>query len=137
MNKKYNSLEEYFSTSIAYQQLYGNIDYEIKENVVKISLNDKLQENGNSLDRYLIDNGNISITLPFKVLNHNADKVDDNTYIWDVNSYNDKTINISFDKNKIVKDTSFGIYIVFGLLFIMIIVVFIYALNKIKNKNSF
>ena len=101
-SKTFSNLEEYFEKSEAYTQFYENWDYNIKNGVVTIKLENQLLKNDNSLTRYAIDNCTISITLPFEVKKNNADVVDasTNTYTWRLNNVDAKEIYIKFDTNK-------------------------------------
>ena len=49
-----------------------------------------------------IENFTIKITSEYEIANSNADKVEDNTHIWNINSknYQNKPINISINKSK-------------------------------------
>ncbi len=140
VSKKYNTLEEFYDTSIAYKQFYKTFNLTNKNGIVDISLDDKLNRNSQDPTRYVIDEGSISIVLPFKVLEHNADEVnsDKNIYIWYINSSNDKTIHIKFDSTKKNNNLNYIFILVIGLAVIVtlvsIVIVRIYN-NKQKEKD--
>lgn len=137
VSKKYNSIDEYFKNSIAYQQFYKELKHETKGDIVTINLDDKLDKNGNSLDRYMVDTGKVSITLPFKVVSHNADKVEDKTYIWNVNSSNSQKINISFDTSKKAAENKLVTYLILTAIVIVVVGIILFVLKKRKNINKF
>lgn len=139
-SKKFSSLEEYFEQSKAYTQFYENWEHSIENGVVTLKMQDQLLRNENSIERYVIDNCTVSITLPFKVKKSNADNVDkkSNTYTWDLDDQSAKDIYIKFDsKNKYVyKENNYikYIFLVIGLIAIISIVYIIYNKNKQNNK---
>lgn len=137
VSKKYNSIDEYFEKSIAYEQFYENFKHEIKGDIITINLDEKLDKNGNSLNRYVVDKGEVSLILPFKVVKHNADKVENKTYIWSVNSSNDKNINISFDISKKAGEHKLATYLIIATILFALVLVMLFVRNKRKNSNRF
>ena len=136
--KEFSSLEEYFKRSLAYTQFYENIDYKINNGVVEINLNNQLLENEDSIERYVIDNCNISIVLPFKVKTNNADFIDKktNTYTWELNNETGKNIQIKFDTKKIYEYKETNTDYVSYLLIIVLITGMLYLIYYIYNKNK-
>lgn len=142
VNKKFNSLEEYFELSKAYTQFYENFDYKINNGVVTIDLKDQLLINYDSIERYAIDSCDVVITLPFKVKKSNADYInkETNTYIWNLNGDSQKDIYIKFDTKMgaDLKDNSISIisFVIVGIAVIVItgIIYFIYDKNKKSNE---
>lgn len=136
---KFNSLEEYFEKSQAYSQFYEEINYEMENGIVDIKLENQLLKNEDSIERYDIDNCDISITLPFKVKSNNADSVDKktNTYTWNLNNEKGKDIKIKFDTNRIYKYKDFNMapYLISGIVVFCGTIIFIlYRKNKKNNK---
>lgn len=140
VSKDFSSLEEYFEKSQAYTQFYDKWEHNIKNGVVTLSLKNQLLRNEDSIERYVIDNCDVSITLPFKVNKNNADLIDEstNTYIWKLNDSEGKDIYIQFDTKKTAeyKDKNYSIYIIIGLLIIGIVALVynIYNKNKLNNE---
>ena len=131
--KKYDNLDNYIENSKVYLQYYNSIDYNNENNIVTLSLNDKVIWNEVSLDRFIVDDGVISITLPFKVLENNADSHSNNTYNWNINSKDDKSIYIKFDTS-VKSKKSVLIYI---LVFIVLACLFGFiTFYNYKKKNA-
>ena len=140
--KEFSSLEEYFDRSLAYTQFYENIDYKINNGIVEINLKDQLLLNEDSIERYVIDNCNISIVLPFKVKSNNADYVDkkNNTYTWQLNNEESKDIQIKFDTGKIYEykesNVDYVSYLLIAILIfgILYLIYYVYEKNNLNNK---
>lgn len=79
------------------------------------------------------DSVDIKIKTNNDVINHNADRKEGNTYIWNIHSGNANNVDILFEVSKDIKNKSIilEISIVVGLLIILGIV-----LNIIKKKNK-
>lgn len=122
VSKKYDSLDSYYDSFGFYKVYFKDLEIKKEKNIVSISLTSK-KNNDLLSNRYVIDSGEIIISLPFKVSKHNADKVSGNKYIWNFD-LTDKTksdIYIEFDsKNNIsMKKNN---YIIFGGFILLILV---------------
>jgi hypothetical protein len=88
-------------------------------------------------DRYLIDNGKISIKLPHDVINHNADEVNekDGIYTWIIEKAGEeREIFITF--NKVIKKDYTVLYIVIGGIIVLAGGCFYFISKTIRsNKN--
>lgn len=139
VSKTYSSVEDYYDNSNVYLQFYSSWNIDNQNDIITISLKDKLPKNGNSLDRYMIDNGTVSITLPFNVIENNADKYDkkSNTYTWNVNSSDDKDILIKFDSKKLISSQYNFIYPII-VIFIVLVILFLILvfIKKYKHRNK-
>lgn len=139
VSKTYSSIEDYYSNSKAYLQYYNSFNINNENDIITISLKDKLPQNGNSPDRYMVDNGTVSITLPFEVIDNNADKYDKkkNTYTWNVDSSNDKEIFIKFDSNKLLSEKFNFIYpIIFIFIAFVALFLILFFVKKNKRRNQ-
>lgn len=140
VSKKFSSIEEYFEKSQSYTQFYDDWDYSIKNRIVTISLKDQLLRNEDSIDRYVIDTCEVSITLPFKVKKSNASHIDKNTntYTWNLNDKEAKDIYIKFDTTKKASydNSNYLSYtiIIIVLIAITVLVYYIYDKNKLNNE---
>lgn len=87
-----------------------------------------------------MDSATINITTPLKVLNNNADRINGNTYIWNINKENYQNKPILFEvstKNFNVKTDSFQIKLAISVIVIIVIGAIIYLITKMKrNKNN-
>ena len=139
-SKKFSSIEEYFEKSQAYTQFYDDWEHTIKNGIVTISLKDQLLRNEDSIERYVIDECNVSITLPFKVKKSNADEIDEetNTYIWNLNDSEGKDIYIKFDttkKSSYKENNDYIVYII-GIIFVAVVFVLAYTIYTNNKKNN-
>lgn len=88
----------------------------------------------------LIDKLVINIKTKLKVTDHNADKVDNNTYTWIINedNYQNKPINMKIDlKNTQEKSFAWSIILIIAgviLIVILALLVHIHIKNKRNNK---
>lgn len=83
-------------------------------------------------ERYnTLENVTIKITCLFKMISHNADKVDGNTYIWNFTKDNVKDINLVYDTNSVIDKRNFfeknsmftffvGVILIFGIIYFII-----------------
>ena len=104
----------------------------INNKKVKINISKEKIYNVNSLDGL-----EISMYIPYYVSNHNADKVEKNTYTWNITDFENEKVKITFDmskpadfKNKIIE------YCVIGIIVIAIICAIIYFVSKNKKVNK-
>ena len=140
VNKKFSSIDEYFEKSESYTQFYDDWDYTIKNGVVTISLKDQLLRNEDSIDRYVIDTCDVSITLPFKVKKSNANHIDKktNTYTWNLDDETAQDIYIKFDTTKKANYDNSN-YLSYAIIIIVLIAItaliyYIYDKNKLSNE---
>lgn len=138
---KFKNLEEYFEKSKAHEQLYKTYDTSIDGKLVTISLKDKYPKNGNSVDKYIINDCKVTIELPFLVKENNADKVDEtkNSYTWNLSIDEAKDIYIQFDTGKkVINDdlTNYLVYIVVAGILATLIVVFVIIRSKKSRHNQ-
>lgn len=89
----------------------------------------------NPFEYMYIDELKIKIKTNYKVLSHNADSVENNTYIWNItteNSHN-KPIQIRFSKEKI--RNKIGL-IILGITVIITIIIFLIVMKKQRKNNQ-
>lgn len=136
--KTYSSIDEYLDSSTVYKQLYDTFNHVNEDGIVTIELKDRLPINYDSLDRFLIDDAIITLVVPFKVIEHNADEVDklSNEYTWHINKEDGKEIAIKFNSNKPLKDQNDYIIYIFIVLSIIIIIMFLYNFNNKRKKSN-
>ena len=140
VSKKYKNLNEYFEKSKVYDQLFEEFDTNINGRIVTISLKKRYPKNGNSVFRYIIDDCEVKVFLPYKVKEHNADQVDEekNCYTWNLNIDDKKEIYIQFDTSKKVINEGlkdYLTYIIIGGIVITLLVIYV-IIGKKNNRNK-
>ncbi len=139
-NKKYNNINDYIKETIFKTQVFEDIEYIEKDNLITIQTKNFLPYVEDETDvRYPISDLKINIKVPYVVTSNNADKYDNvtNTYTWNIDEETkDKKIEITFDKNKIYV-YNLGIYIFISILIILAIIVIVIILKMVKkNKRN-
>lgn len=122
--------ESILSSSIV-QQCYKNPSVIEEGNIVTINTGTEFQcyelyEN--------LENIEVILKTDYKVISSNADSINNDTYIWNISEGGNKQIEIAYE---VSDNSSKYVYYVIGALSLILIVVFIYTRNKIKNKNEF
>lgn len=135
--KTYSNIDEYFNSSTAYLQLYDTFNHSNDDGIITIELKDKLPINNDSLTRFKIDSAKISIKVPFKVLENNADSFDKNTntYTWNINADDSKEIYIKFDSKDYIGNVR-NIYLLIGIgVLVLSGIVFMIVAFRKKQKS--
>lgn len=104
---------------------------------------EELSDKANSL---IYDDITINITLPFKVTEHNADKVTRNTYTWNIKKNEElKNIKITFDKSKqdgsrelsvgfFKINVKYSVLLLVGIVLVILSIVVVVFINNKKNN---
>jgi hypothetical protein len=127
-----NKIKDYFFTDMIYSNVSGVVNLKfIAKNRIEV-----LEDAG--IYNALIDEAEVTITLPFKVIENNADEVDDitNSYTWiyKKNKIN-KNIELIFDTSKnAVKPVPKTTYILIGII-VVVLSIGLYVYYSYK-KNS-
>lgn len=143
-NAIYLDFLSYKNTSPLIEEIFTNLNVVKNNNVYTLEYKAKSLDNVEmfqSSDLYssLIDEVNVNIKLPFRVMHSNADKynVEDGIYTWKY-SKNEPTkdINIEFDVSKMrIGNTEKGLYLLLS--FVIIISAIIgYAFYKYKANDK-
>lgn len=135
--KKFNSIEEYANSNLFSSQYAENVNYSKDGNEITLSVKGNFSKAEQDQTRFPIDEAAISIKLPFKVIENNADKVDGDVYTWifTENDTQEREIKIIFDKSKIKKDINYWyVGIVIGIIILLIVLFMVY--NKIRSKRN-
>ena len=145
VNGYHNSLEDYASNFSS--DVFKKADISTNGDIVSLSFDQTKALLSNSPRTLVYDEILVKIEVPFKVIEHNADSVNKNTYTWNIKK--DKTlknIKISFDKKQVKEElkvklfnNTFSIkfeFIAVGaiLLIILIIVCIVFINNKKNNR---
>lgn len=142
ISRKFLSFQDYKNNTDSVKYLFKEIDYYEQGNIITLKALNFCRYNENDPERPAINKAEIIINSDFKVVEHNADKIKNNNYIWITDeNIAKKEILISFDKTrrnnvinisekiKINYSVALIILIVIGI-FIFIIVV------KIKEQQN-
>lgn len=138
ISKRFNSIEEYANSTIFASQYTDKVNYNKDGNNITLSVKGRFSKADQDQTRFPIEEAAISIRLPFKVIDHNADKVDDDVYTWlfDKNDTEERDIKITFDGSKVHKPFNYWyIGIVIGIIILLIILFMVYNKIKIKRTN--
>lgn len=124
---KYNEFNKLSAVAACYDKI------EIK-NDGNISV--KTSNEFKCFDKYsLLEDVTIRIHYTGKVLNTNADKVENDIYIWKITKDNYKNSGIIFTAEK-VKTKIFSTFQIVGLIILTILIVITYLLYKRKNSSK-
>lgn len=125
-SKSYELASYTWDTLIA--RCYDNQSIIYENNVLKINAS-----GFNCYDKYsVLNNVNLNVTTNYKVLNNNADKVDGNTYTWNITKNNVSNINMEIDFNNKEANNK-TILIVLGVTCSLIVIsYFSYSIFKYK-----
>lgn len=130
---RYNTSYKYneFNKLSAVAACYDKIEIKNDDNIsVKTSNEFKC------FDKYsLLEDVTIRIHYTGKVLNTNADKVENDIYIWKITKDNYKNSGIIFTAEK-VKTKIFSTFQIVGLIILTILIVITYLLYKRKNSGK-
>ena len=136
----YNIINYDFDYALSF--CYDSHDISYSNNTLKIQTSNYF----NCFDKYsIIDNVNINVTTGYKVLENNADKVDGNTYTWNITKTNKKGIKLTLDttvdeikeKEEQKKQTNKTIIItLIGITILSVISLVIIFMLKMKKNNE-
>lgn len=151
-SKNYESLEDYHAKAKSYKKLFKDIQIERLGDIITLStIGDMYIEKivaipiEETMDGSIAKDTYFSIRLPFKVIEHNADRAntDYNIYYWDINSTTskEKSMMLSFDITKkhtsiktVLESLDYTIVLIIGI--IIIIVCFFDHVMKKRNENN-
>ena len=138
---KFSSIEDYILNSKVYPQLFSNIQYNKKDNIIDLTINEniKLKNNDNNLNGTNLNDLDViqvNVTNPFKVYDSNAELVNEKVYTWTIkNSDVEKKIQIQF---KQTLDQFPLRAVVVGSVILLVIIIFgIILLRRYKKVRRF
>ncbi len=152
-SKDYANIEEYAKNTIFSSQYSQDaIDYQVDGDIVTLSISGAFSHAEQDQTSIPVDTARITISLPFKVVEHNADSVGNNVYYWNYDEETGlKTIRISFNsKEKVtvdkpkteiekikekILDNKYLIFVVTGIIILSISGV-ILLFKKLKEKQE-
>lgn len=143
-----------YNSNLLIKELYNNFSINLDKNIVTLSakgLNkDSIEYKYDSIGMQ-VDNSTITIELPYKVLDNNADNIDKNKniYTWYINKdTTEKDILLQYDVDSLyalnintigTKINMTVVYIILVILILVIVGYFVYKYIKkvYENKNKF
>ena len=135
ISKTFDSIEEYSKNTLFYNQYTDKIDCNVDGNIVTLTVKGKFVGETQNQSKFPVSSAEIKINVPFKVLESNADIVDGNEYIWNVDK-TEREIKIVYDKSKENKKSDYtSIIIICAIIAITIISLIIFM--KINSKKEF
>ena len=138
VKKKYSSFKEYIGNSVIYSQFTDKINYEENGDTVNISIKGRFSASTQNQAYVPVKDGKITITVPYKVLDNNADHVNGNEYTWIVenNKGQEKEIRLSYTKSKLRNlDFNYSAIIVIVIIIVVCFVGLVFF-NKFKNSSE-
>lgn len=142
LSYEYSHAYDMFNQSMFAKKCYQEVN--LKNNEETIFLSTSNQFNCIKMeDGAYLDNVDVNITTKLKVKSHNADKVNGNTYTWNINesNYQNKPINLEIKQpvsiEKIIKEeTNYRFVIIILIIVILLSITFIVVKKKSKNNNK-
>ena len=139
-HKKVNEQDDYYDINLNYKYTFEEFKHAYSIN----SCFENIEISGE--DIYYIklkgmfyclysDSVDIKIKTNNDVINHNADKVDGNTYIWYIHNGNQNNVDILFEVSKDIKNKSVILEITI-IVVLLIISGIVFKVLKKKNKQS-
>lgn len=138
ITKKYSNFEEYKNKSVIYKQFTNEIKYDKEGKKVTISLKGKFSHSEQNQELIPVDSGKIAIELPYKVTEQNADRVNDNVYLWDFGEKDndEREIKIVFDESKSYDQNYTSVIIAISIILVLLFIMFmIYNNIRLKREN--
>ena len=125
-----DSLESLENSSVI-NQCFNNPSISVEDNIVNIDTGEfecfDLYDN--------LDSIRIVFKTNHKVLDANADTIENDSYIWNITKDSNKVIKISYDSS--ITKINYTTYVVVVLIFIVLIIGLLLVFRKVKNKNNF
>ena len=142
LSYEYTHSYEMFNQSMFVKKCYQEVILKSNEETINLSTSDQF----NCIrmeDGAYIENVDINITTKLKVQSHNADKVNGNTYTWNINesNYQSKPINLEIKQpvsiEKTIKEaTNYRLVIIILIIVILLSTTFVVVNKKSKNNNN-
>lgn len=136
LNKKYNNMEEYLHNSELFNNYFDDIKYSKNGNIIKVETVGFNRVEEDVPDRFYVNKAEIAIKSFYKVVNHNATKVDEktNTYYYELDeNTEDFKIMLEYDESKKF-DPNIDLYIIIIVAVALMIASWIFVIIA-KKKN--
>ena len=140
----HNDIEDYASKFTS--DIIKNVEISKNDDEIILTAVQSEKLGGDSSTSYLYDKINVNISVPFKVVENNADKESDNVYTWVIEkNKKEKTIRIVYkDKelpnraNITINNNKYNLryeYFIIGGIALVILTIIIFVLVKGKKNN--
>lgn len=140
----HNDIDDYASKFSS--DIFENVELMKNDDEITITAVQKDELENDSSTSYIYDDIKVNITIPFVVIQNNADSISGNTYTWlikkDENrktielTYNDKVLpnsaNIEINNNKY--NLKYEYFIIGGIVLIVLVIVIIIFIKNKKNN---
>ncbi len=137
VSKTYKEVDDYVNNSKLFNDYFDEVKYTIDGDIRKIETVGYNDNDPDNQERFNIKELEITITCPFKVINHNAKGFDTktNTYYYELNAENDKILFEYDTSRKFNPNESLIVTIIVALLIVIGAWIAIILLNKNNKKN--
>lgn len=137
VSKNYNDINNYLNSSILFNDYFDKINYTREGNIIKIETEGFNPNDPDNPDRFYVRNLDISITSSYKVVNHNANKIDEktNTFYYELKEdTKDFKIMLEIDtSSKFIKNLDKIIIVIVMAILIIVAWIFVFIINKKKK----
>ena len=135
ISKTFDDVNKFSTDSLFYSQYADKINCDIDGDIVTLSIKGKFVGETQNQTKFPVSEAVVTIHIPFKVLENNADVVDGNEYIWNLDM-NEKEIRIVYDKSKDSKKSDYSTIIIVGAILLITVIALIIFMN-INSKKEF
>lgn len=142
-NNNYNKLTDYINNNTIYQQFFENLEYTDENNIITIkSSGEFYQYTEDNAEKFLIEDIDINVKIPFDVISSNADRVDsvNDIYTWTITKDDmDKEFFLEIDYSDVAFQLKYGEYIPLVIIGVILLIGISFVYVKVqmsKRKNN-
>lgn len=140
IESKHDNLESLKEKPGLWKQYFDKVEYSKNKNIVTLEAKEFSNSCSQCNGKFNIKRANITISVPFKVIEQNADFVKDNLYTWAItDDTKDKNILIKYDTSITYKEDMSNknkLFLFATAAFISILIIFFIYIISLKNKNN-
>lgn len=138
LNSNFKDIESYSRSNLVWS---GSVNKNIRKDDNYIHID---SSNFKVFSQYsILNNLTVKLKSKYKAVSNNADEIDGNVYIWNIDrsNYLDKKIDITYDissdlSKEVKKNPIIGFSILLVLLFLIGILIFVFVNGKHKKNNA-
>lgn len=135
ITKKFDNITDYSEQSLFYSQYADKINCDVDGDIVTLSIKGKFVGETQNQNKFPVSEANVTLNIPFKVLENNADIVDGNDYTWILDK-NEKEIKIVYDSSKENIKGEYSTIIIVGVI-LLITIISLLIFMKFNSKKEF